>query len=198
MEKISFTNWTNEEFMGRFGGQEYRFIPGQAESYDEDKHYMLVLLSKQLADRELLKRIRTVGRDPNNQETWGKSLDEGGKPFIITHEARLDLMRKAIGDLVDKPIKIPEEEEAEAGTTEKVSEDVASLKAEIAELKGLIRKVVEAKLPESPTTPSPKKEEVESSMLRESLLEMAKEYKVEKAEEMTKEELISAVASAKK
>ena len=55
-DKLVFYNFTDEAFVGRYGGLDYHFRPRETASYDPDKHYMLVLFSKQLADRELLKK----------------------------------------------------------------------------------------------------------------------------------------------
>src|SRR3990167_7284209 len=111
--KITFKNWTDEPFIGRFGGIDYTFQPGQEESYDNDKHYMLLLFAKQLADKELLKKVKSIGRNPQNMETWGKSLDEDGQVFVITAEYRKEYMRKAIGGLTDIPVKLPEPVQAD-------------------------------------------------------------------------------------
>src|SRR3990167_9921888 len=138
--KITFKNWTDEPFIGRFGGIDMTFQPGQEESYDSDKHYMLLLFAKQLADKELLKKVKSIGRNPQNMETWGKSLDQDGHVFVITADSRKEYMRKAIGGLTDIPVKLPEAfaDNAEAGATAKVSADVESLQNEVKELRELI------------------------------------------------------------
>lgn len=206
--KITFKNWTDETFVGRFGGVDITFQPGQEESYDSDKHYMLLLLAKQLADRELLKKVKAIGRNPQNMETWGKSLDEQGQVFVITAEHRKEYMRKAIGGLTDIPVKLPEPVQAdneEAGATQKVSQDVVALQDEVKELRELIAQNVanhtNGQVPspsqkvEVPSTPEVK-EELTGSLLRESLVEMAKEKGIEVTDEMPKDEIISRIAAA--
>ena len=205
--KITFKNWTDEAFVGRFGGVDITFQPGQEESYDSDKHYMLLLLAKQLADRELLKKVRSIGRNPQNMETWGKSLDEQGQVFVITAEHRKEYMRKAIGGLTDIPVKLPEPiaaDNEEAGATQKVSADVEALQNEVKELRELMAQNVAnhtngqvpspSKKEEVPSTPEAK-EELTGSMLRESLVELAREKGIEVTEDMPKDEIINKIAA---
>jgi len=130
---------------------------------------------------ELLKRVKSIGRNPQNMETWGKSLDVDGQVFVITADLRREYMRKAIGGLTDIPVKLPEAvaDNAEAGATAKVSADVESLQNEVKELRELIAQNVanhtNGQVPspsekvEVPSTPEVK-EELTGSMLRQSLL----------------------------
>lgn len=204
--KITFKNWTDEPFVGRFGGVDITFQSGQEESYDSDKHYMLLLLAKQLADRELLKKVKSIGRNPQNMETWGKSLDENGEVFVITAEHRKEYMRKAIGTLADTPVKLPEPVQAdneEAGATQKVSADVEALQSEVRELRELIAQNVAnhtngvvpspTQKVEVPAT-SEAKEELTGNMLRESLVELAKEKGIEVTDDMPKDVIIAKIA----
>src|SRR3990167_8752021 len=137
--RYEFTNFSDEAFTGRYNGVDYTFSPSETRSFDPDKHYMLILMSKQLADRELLKRIKNVGRDPKDMETWGKSLDEYGKPFAVTADMRKILMRQAIGDLADTPVPTPEEQREEAGTTQEASKDVKELQTQVKELTEMVQ-----------------------------------------------------------
>lgn len=206
--KLIFKNWTDEPFIGRFGGVDMTFEPGQEESYDSDKHYMLLLLAKQLADRELLKKVKAIGRNPQNMETWGKSLDEQGQVFVISAEHRKEYMRKAIGGLTDIPVKLPEPvlDNEEAGATQKVSADVEALQKEVQELKELIAQNVtnhtNGVIPsptqkvEVPATPEAK-EELTGSLLRESLVELATELNIPVTNETPKDVIIEAIAKAK-
>ena len=207
MDKISFVNWTSEPFTGRFGGQDYVFEAGQKELYDADKHYMLLLLSKQLADKELLHKVKSIGRNPQNMETWGKSLDENGEVFVITGDLRKDLMRKAIGNLVDTPIVTPEIPDEEAGATQKTTDDVDALKREMGELKELLQQAVanntnghvpnvvaKAEVPASESS----KAELTNSLLRDSLIEMAQEKGLTVPDDMPKDQIIELIANANK
>jgi len=196
-DKLVFYNFTNEVFTGRHGGQDYTFQPKEKTTYDSDKHYMLVHLSKQLADRELLKQIKGVGRNPNNNETWAKSLDVNGKPFNITPGLRKELMKKAVRDLVDKPVAIPEGvKDVEAGSTQESNKKMEDMRNEIAELKNLVTKAVnkEVAREDKDTVPVAKKEEMANSMYRQTLVEMAKEQGIEVTLEMTKQDIINALA----
>lgn len=188
-EKYQFTNWTEETFVGRFGGQPYTFAPQETISFDLDKHYMLTLLSKQLADRELIKGIKSVGRDSNNVETWAKSLDANGKPFVITSDMRKDLMRRAIGDLVDTPVPVPGEEVAEeVGASKNTTEDITKLQEQIANLTEMVQSFAgQAK------TVEPKPVVPDMSIARQALVEMAQEAGIVVTDEMTKEQLVAAL-----
>ncbi len=203
--RYEFTNFTEESFTGRYGGVDYTFAPGETRPFDPDKHYMLILMSKQLADRELIKRIKSVGRDPKDMETWGKSLDEYGKPFQINADMRKELMRQAIGSLVDTPIPTPDDDvhSAEAGATQGQTQDVKTLQDQVRELTELVTGLTSA-LSTQPR-PSGNTDRVSSpsnesraaaepiSMTREVLEEMAQDAGITKTETMTKEELIRAV-----
>lgn len=200
--KIVFYNFTDEVFNGRFAGVNYQIGPKEYVTYDSDKHYMLILLSKQLADRELLKLVKGVGRNPMDSETWGKSLDEKGKPFVITSELRKEYMKKAVADLVEKPIHVPEEDKdhpEEAGSTAESNARMKTLENEIEELKTLITKAVDKGIvssPEAPPTQIEDKEKVTNSMYRQSLIELAQEHKVVVTPEMTKQDIIDKIKEA--
>lgn len=205
--RYTFTNFSEEAFTGRYAGENIVFAPNETRKFDSDKHYMLLLLGKQLATRELNKRVKSVGRDPKDMEKWGKSLDEQGSIFTITADARKALMRQAIGELVDTPIPVPKDMRAEAGATKETSKDIASLKEEIAQLTKLVTQLAKSQ-PAVPvasdqttkTSEEQKPEEPEkqqgSSVTRESLTEMARERGVENPETMTKEELIKQIGTA--
>lgn len=203
--RYEFTNWTGEPFTGRCGGVDYTFAPGETRSFDPDKHYMLILLSMQLADIELNKRVKTIGRDPKDMETWGKALDEEGRPFQITSDMRKVLMRRAIGILVDTPIPTPDDERdtADAGETKGVSEDVKSLQRQVEILTSMVQSLSQGKttqpwtdsakvLSEMPLSAQPAPEP--SSMTRDVLVSMARDFGITGTERMTKEELIQAVS----
>ncbi len=159
--RYSFTNWTDEPFTGRFSGDPYEFAPGETKEFDPDKHYMLVVMSKQLADRELVKGIVGVGRDPNNLQTYGKSLDAEGKIYKPGIELRKEMMRKAIGALVDTPVPTPEQPTEEAGATQGTSEDMQALKDQVQNLTELVQtltsKIGEVRMPPAtvPVTDTP-------------------------------------------
>lgn len=203
--RYEFTNFTEESFTGRYGGVDYTFAPGETRPFDTDKHYMLILMAKQLATKELVKKIKSVGRDPKDMETWGKSLDEFGKPFTITAEMRKELMRQAIGNLVDTPIPTPHDDEisAEAGATKGQTQDVKTLQDEVRDLKEMVtaltttiatqpRPIVSNDRVSSPiNNDSAAAEPI--SMTREVLEEMAGDAGITHIETMTKEELIRAV-----
>ena len=141
-DRYQFTNWTQEPFTGRYGGVDYLFAPQETREFDPDKHYMLILMAKQLADRELLRGTKSVGRNPNDLNTFGKSLDENGKVFVVTSDMRKVIMKKAIGELLDKPIPIPELQTEEAGATQAdkyISENVKNMQAEIRDLKEIVK-----------------------------------------------------------
>ena len=138
--------------------------------------------------------------------TCGKSLDEDGQVFVITAEYRKEYMRKAIGGLTDIPVKLPDEvkDSAEAGATQKVTNDVEALQNELKEVKELLAKVVEnntnGQVPsptqrvEVPSTPEVK-EELTGSLLRESLIELAREKGIEVTDDMPKDEIINRIAA---
>ncbi len=206
--KYEFTNFTEDSFTGRCAGVDYTFAPGETRSFDPDKHYMLLLLAKQLADRELEKRVKGVGRDPKDMETWGKSLDHTGKPMVITKDMRKVVMRQAIGALVDTPIPVPEDQEIaqEAGSTKEISADVRVLQDQVKDLMDLVRSQ------NQPTQPryAPPVERVSNeghptgsqvqtvpepvSMTREALTSLAQDAGITNTDRMTKEELIHAIS----
>lgn len=203
--RYEFTNFTEESFTGRYGGVDYTFAPGETRPFDPDKHYMLILMAKQLATQQLVKKIKSVGRDPKDMETWGKSLDENGRVFNITSDSRKELMRQAIGNLVDTPIPTPHDDEinAEAGATKGQTQDVKTLQDEVRELKELVsaltstiatqpRPTVSSDRMSSPVTSSSPAAEP-TSMTREVLEEMAGDAGITNTATMTKEELIRAV-----
>lgn len=194
--KYEFTNFSDQSFTGRFAGIDYTFAPGETRSFDPDKHYMLLLMAKQLADRELVRKIKMVGRDPKDMETWGKSLDDLGRPFIITSDMRKSLMYKAIGSLVDTPVPTPEQATDEAGATKESSTDIKTLQDEVSELKELVASLTTA-LKSPPVIPSisasPTNEP--TSTTREVLTSLAADLGITETEHMTKEELIRAVNS---
>lgn len=202
--RYEFTNWTDDSFTGRCGGVDYTFAPGETRSFDPDKHYMLILLSMQLADIELNKRVKSVGRNAQDMETWGKALDAEGKPFTVTTDMRKVLMRRAIGMLADTPIPTPDDaiDNADAGETKGVSEDVKSLQQQVAELTNLVQSLSQGKTTQLRTNPvsvsdnEPAAQPVSepSSMTRDVLLSMAADFGIHGTEHMTKEELIHAVS----
>ena len=215
-DRYSFTNFSTEPFTGRYGGVDYFFAPSETKEFDPDKHYMLKLLAKQLADRELIRGIRSVGRNPNNEATFGKSLDDDGAEYVVTVDQRLALMRKAIGSLADKPVPIPEEQTQEAGTTQKTNEDVKSLEDKVKNLTETVEALTSALksnntlptfAPAKPSTipvqripPIPSTEPMQSSSAnmsntREVLYEMALEQGLSVHEGNTKEELVSMLNS---
>ncbi len=201
--KYEFTNWTEDTFTGRFGGVNYTFAPMETRTFDPDKHYMLLTLAKQLGDRELIKRVKAVGRDQKDSETWGKSLGEDGKVFTVTKEMRKEMMRHAVGELVDIPVPTPDDRDnrAEAGSTRDTNESVSSLKSEVAELKELVQALVNQKVqvPRQASTPIAARSETPTqepvSMTREVLESMATDLGINDTIKMTKEELIHAVSS---
>jgi len=185
-QKYSFTNFTKEEFTGRFAGVNYIFASGETREFDPDKHYMLILLAKQLADRELIKKVKNVGRDPKDMETWGKALDEFGK----------SLMKQAVGFLIDTPIPVPEDQIEEGGITKEQSEDVKQLQNQVKDLTQIVQQltqVVKSNQPQPQTEiPSNIEEPIKEqpSMTREALSMLATDLGIENIEKMTKEELI--------
>lgn len=199
-DRYSFTNFTNEPFTGRYGGIDYLFAPGEIREFDPDKHYMLKLLAKQLADKELLKGIRNVGRNPNDQETFGESLGADGKKYIITVEGRIGLMRKAIGELADKPVPIPEGEEPEVGATLQVSTDVKTLQEQVQNLTEMVQSMAK-EIKKTPKDEAPKEAPVEPttpsmSTTREILAEMAEEAGISVTPDMAKEEIVELLSKS--
>ena len=202
--RYSFFNWTDTSFSGRYGGNNYVFAPFQTREFDPDKHYALILMSKQLADLELLKGIDKVGRNPNDENTFGKSLGKDGKVYVITADMRKVLMRKAIGDLVDVPIPIPQDQSQtdEVGATQRASEDVKTLREQVAQLTEMVQSMALASkgisspvvaTPEavgSPVEAEKPKDEVGYGTSKEILYEMAVEAELPVSESMTKEELV--------
>ena len=194
MDRYQFTNFTNEPFTGRYGGVDYLFAPSETKEFDPDKHYMLILMAKQLADRELLKGAKSVGRNPNDLEKFGKSLDESGNLYVITVDSRREIMKKAIGELLDKPIPIPEVETEEAGSTQKVSDNVRGLQEEMRELKDLVSTFVSKPKEEEPISPRNGVSEPSIIQTREALESIAKDKGIVGYETMSKERLVEAVA----
>ena len=200
--KYEFTNWSEDTFIGRFGGVNYTFLPGETRSYDPDKHYMLILFAKQLAEVELNKSVKSVGRDPKDMETWGKSLDKNGRPFTINNEMIVSLSRKAIGSLIDVPIPVPEQDRQEAGATKEVSEDVKTLQDQVRILSEQIQALTTQKTqlrvePVREPVKSPAAQPVTEpvTMTRDILTSMASDLGITDTDRMTKEELIHAVSS---
>lgn len=216
--RYEFFNFTDRPFTGRYGGVDFLFAPQEKRQFDADKHYQLLLMAKQLADRELSKNVAGVGRDSKDAETFGKSLDANGRPFVITNEARIEVMRKAIGVLVDIPVPVPADEKraTEAGETKRVSEDVEGLKSEIRELRELILQLagnrtapvqpVETQprigatkddLASKDSEDEPNQSGAELNLSRKALEEMATDLGVVDASKKTKQELIDAINAAK-
>ncbi len=141
--EYAFTNWTQVPFTGRYDGVDYLFAVGEKKPFDPDKHQMLIIMAKQLADRELLKGIAGVGRNPNEVEKFGKALDKEGNLFDMKVGDRKDYMRKAIGVLADTPLPVPADQapDAEAGTTAGLGE----LKDQVAHLTELVQSLAAAK-----------------------------------------------------
>lgn len=208
MNRYTFTNFSNDPFSGRYAGQDYVFAPGETREFDPDKHYMLILLSKQLSTRELNKKLHAIGRDPKDMETWGKALDASGKVFRITTDGRKELMRQAIGDLVDTPIPTPDSQKEEAGATKEASADIQELKDQISTLTNAVTRLTTLQsdkdstpvrgepsvLRDDPIKAAPSGLEPEPSVVtRELLTTMAREKGIENVDSMTKEELIQAV-----
>ena len=202
-QRYEFTNFTDKSFTGRYGGVDYTFAPGETRQFDFDKHYMLILLSKQLADRELIKRVKSVGRDPKDMATWGKALDEMGKPFSITGDMRKSLMKQAIGELVDTPVPTPDQVTEEAGTTKDATSDVKSLQDQVQNLTKRVESLVNTLNTQKRTTVDKPSEKVErvmrsasepKSVTREALLAIARDIGIENTDIMTKEELIQTIS----
>lgn len=141
--RYAFTNFINDTFKGRYGGVDYIFASGEVREFDSDKHQMLIIMAKQLADQELLKNIKSVGKNPNDQERYGKSLDANGEIYTMTVEDRKSLMRRAIGELVDVAVPVPADllDESEVGATvndTEVKEKLDKQDTQIAEMKEMI------------------------------------------------------------
>jgi hypothetical protein len=201
MTRYEFTNFTEESFTGRYGGVDYTFAPDETRSFDPDKHYMLLLMAKQLADRELAKSVKSVGRDPKDMETWGKSLDSHGKPFTVTSEMRKTLMRQAVGNLVDVPIPVPEQDASEAGSTKETTQDVKVLQDQVRELTETVQALTSALKTQPQAANRPLEAPVSQPVTeprgisRDVLTSMASDMGITGTERMTKEELIHAVSS---
>jgi len=193
--KYTFFNFTDEPFTGRFGGHPYLFAPKEIQSFDPDKHYMLIVMAKQLADRELLKKAVTVGKNPNDMEKFGKALDEHGNIFTLTVEGRRTLMKKAIGDLVDTPVPTPDIQE-EVGSTQGTESDIAGLKSQISEMKEMIEQLTAASV-KTPVTivsapqPHPVDDVPSMDMTRDLLVEMAQDSGLDVTPEMRKEDIVA-------
>ena len=206
MTRYAFTNWSATPFDGRFGGVNYSFASQETREFDPDKHYMLIILAKQLADRELLKGITGIGRDPHNEETWGKALGPDGKPWMITKELRKTVMRKAIGELVDIPVPTPDVPSEEAGMGKEAKEDMEGMKEQIRHLTELVESMAANQAPKAPvvepgTPPQPAQaptvaptpavdEKPSMSLTRSILFEMAVEAGLPVHEGNTKEEIL--------
>jgi hypothetical protein len=145
--EYAFTNWTQVPFEGRYGGVNYPFAPGESRVFDPDKHQMLIIMAKQLADRELLKGIAGVGKNPNDTEKFGKALDAEGNLFDLKVGDRKDYMRRAIGILVDTPLPIPADQmpDEEAGATAGATADISELKDQVEHLTELVQSLAAAK-----------------------------------------------------
>ncbi len=203
--RYEFTNWTDESFTGRCGGVDYTFAPHETRAFDPDKHYMLILMSMQLANIELNKKVKSVGKNPQDMESWGKALDAEGNVFSVTTDMQKTLMRRAIGVLADTPVPTPDDmrEDADAGETKGVSDDVKTLQQQVAELTSLVQSLSQGKTTQLRTTPvsvsnqEPASQPVSepSSMTRDVLVSMAREAGATGTEHMTREELIHAVTS---
>ena len=191
--KYTFFNFSTEPFTGRFGGQPYPFSPGETQSFDPDKHYMLIVMAKQLADRELLRKAVSVGRNANDIEKFGKALDAAGNIFTMTVEGRRELMRKAIGDLLDTPIPTPDKSD-EVGSTQETEADIKGLKDQLAQMKEMLEKLTAAAVPQGnppPPPPSPESSSPSMGMARSLLEEMAVDAGHTITPEMSKEDLVN-------
>lgn len=214
--EYSFTNWTQVPFTGRYNGVDYLFAAGEKRPFDPDKHQMLIIMAKQLADRELLKGIAGVGRNPNDVDKFGKALDKDGNLFDMKVGDRKDYMRKAVGVLVDTPLPVPAEQmpDQEAGATA----GLAELKDQVEHLTELVQSLTAAKgrdttpqsveppassAPSAPAAPEPESvapaPEVPPTVLpappnmgmtREILMEMAQEAGLDPNPHISKEELV--------
>ena len=200
-DRYSFFNFTTEPFMGRYGGVDYSFSPSETREFDPDKHYMLILMAKQLADRELLKKQAGVGRNPNDLNTFGKALDAEGNLFVITTDNRRTIMKKAIGELLDTPVPIPEVQTEEAGATKEVNENIKEMKQEIRDLKDIVNMFVSKQTVQAPSNPpangklhSEPSNEPSMVMTRDALESIAKDKGIVGYEAMSKEKLIQSIA----
>ncbi len=200
--RYSFYNFTETPFEGRFGGQPYVFAPGETKEFDPDKHHMLHILAKQLADRELAKGVKGILRTKEAGNDYGKAIDANGNLYKPTIEDRKALMRKSIGELADKAIPYPVQEEPEAGATKETTEDIAELKETVKSLmemvQGLTNQLGAVKQPTVPVNSpigngQPPVEAVEPSstgVTRDVLSEMLKEKGITPPENASKEQLI--------
>ena len=214
--RYAFNNWSDTPFTGRYSRIDYPFAPGETKDFDPDKHQMLIIMAKQLADRELLKGIAGVGKNPNDNERFGKALDANGNPFVMTTGDRKDLMRKAIGELVDTPLPVPADQVEEVGGTKETQADISQLQEQVKNLTEMVGSLVAklgenpvnvpaapaiptAQTPPEPLTPenTPPKEPIAKpdqpatmNTTREILLEMATERGLKPTPEMTKEQLV--------
>ena len=191
--KYTFFNFSDTPFTGRFGGQPYPFTPGETQSFDPDKHYMLIVMAKQLADRELLRKAVSVGKNPNDLGKFGKALDAAGNIFTMTVEGRRELMRKAIGDLLDTPIPTPDQSD-EVGSTQETESDIKGLKDQVAQMKEMIEKLTALSIhpPQAPQAVQEKPQDSPSMGMARSLLEeMAVDAGHVVTPEMSKENLVN-------
>src|SRR3990167_7262010 len=199
--RYEFHNFTNDLFEGRFGGQPYIFSPGETKEFDPDKHYMLIVLSKQLADRELAKGVKGILRTKEAGNDYGKAIDANGNLYKPTIEERKALMFKAIGELANKAIPYPVQDEPEAGATQgqlETKEEVVSLKQEIKELKEMMQGIISAKAAEQPVNPPTGNghppvvagEPSSTGVTRDILLEMLKEKGITPPENASKDQIL--------
>ena len=219
--RYQFTNWTEEPFEGRFGGQPYNFLPGETKEYDPDKHYMLIVMSKQLADRELAKNVKGVLRTKEAGNDYGKAIDANGNLYKPTVEERKEMMRKAIGYLADKSIPYPETQEEEAGATKQTTENItelqeqvqsltAQMKAQTEMIQSFLKTIGEQKTASTPSTEPESAPQVtqlvseatstmDSSnvgMTRDVLIEMAKDAGITVPEGASKDQIIALLTPA--
>lgn len=204
--RYAFTNWSESPFTGRYGRVDYPFNPGETKDFDPDKHQMLIIMAKQLADRELQKNIASVGKNPNDLDRYGKALDSQGNPIKFTVGDRKDFMRKAIGELVDTPLPLPADQqpEPEAGTTAETIAQISTLKDQMTHLTEMVQGLAaslaaKASAPAAQVpTPAPQpvstiekpKEPVSMETTRAVLMDMAKDSGLETTPDMTKEQLV--------
>lgn len=200
-DRYQFTNWTEELFEGRFGGAPYIFASGESKDYDPDKHYMLLILSKQLADRELAKGAKGVLRTKEAGNDYGKAIDENGNLYKPTIEMRKELMRKAIGELADKAIPFPETQEPEAGATKETTENIAALQDQVKTLTEMVQGLTKAlgetrpkDAPENSISGKPLESTGNTNLTRDVLMDMAKDRGIEVKEGISKDQLIQALA----
>ena len=188
--KYTFFNFSDTPFTGRFGGQPYPFQAGETQSFDPDKHYMLIVMAKQLADKELLKKAVSVGKNPNDLEKFGKALDAAGNIFTMTVEGRQELMRKAIGDLLDTPIPTPDQSD-EIGSTQETEADIKGLKDQLAQMKEMLEKLTAAAVQPAQVVQPVQEHSPSMGMARSLLEEMAVDAGHVVTPEMSKEDLVN-------